>query len=586
VDEALVKEVSSVNRVSAERQILYGLGTQEKWLFCATGATEGLPNESRCDLSGDFHPMPDIAEDGLNAAGYLIGWRCGTDSYTFDAILSGADGRFKADQKVCIGFTAMTILGFTLNGDSAMGEFPVDFTVSAKRSGATIGSKTVTGNTSVNYTGVFDESYQDIDELEFAITRWNMAGAFAKITMAYDNFGNTLDGSDIKTLSVLEEADGALGTLPFGSISANEIDLSLQNVDDKYFRGNKNSDYNNLAKAGRRIEPFIGFSIDGGEKLYMPKGVFWTGDWNIPETGTEASTTARDRLGLLQDVEYNGLGNFFTIDDMATKTYWKNENLYNIAKTILNDLRRTYGAMADLEFDIDIGLQSIVIPLAFFERKSYFDVISTIAVAGSAYAFMDVPTEEEKAEAAERGNTACADILRLKRLVNYWNSGTFSQIVGIATAEALTQRDYVEKTPQLRRDDVVNIASVPYQQYSIVDGVPEADGDAMVIARGIEASILEYGRREYDVSLNNLIQTQPQAEALADGILKIFSGAPITAEINAFGDVTRRIGDKIIVPEYQKHGINVKGCYAVTRIHTEYGDGLRQTLTCRRLCGL
>jgi len=569
-DEAIAT-ANTNNRGSAPRQTVYGIGIQKKWMFAAT--ING--SESFCTLDGTFCAMPEISEDGLSASGYLIGWR-GAD-------ISGSAGAFANAQTIVVSFPHMTVFGFILNGDTPMGEYPVDFTVTAKSDGVTIKTVYVTGNTSVAYLGNFGVNLQNVNALEFKITRWNKAGGFVKITAAYDKFTAERDGSDIVDMAVLEEADGAVGTLPFGNVSANELTLSLQNIDDKYFRGNTTSAYNNLAMAGRRVEPFLGFKIDGdaGDTLYAPKGVFWTGDWNIPESGTTASTTALDRLGMLQDVEYNGIGGFNTVDDVAARSHWDGENLYDILSDVLGDLRMSYGPMMDLEYDIDQELRTVTIPLAYFERQSYFDVIRTVAEAGSAYAFMDNPTEAEKAIAADRGNTDCADILRVKRINNFWSSDRLEIIVN---AEKITQRDYVEKNPMMRRDDVVNVVSVPYCEYVVGDdGTPEAAGDTMVIVRGVESSIMEYGRREYEVSENKLVQTQEQAAELADGILSIFSGAPVTAEINTYGDVTRAVGDIIIVPEYQKRGIDKAAYYAVTRINTEYGDGMRQSITCRRL---
>jgi hypothetical protein len=234
--------------------------------------------------------------------------------------------------------------------------------------------------------------------------------------------------------------------------------------------------------------------------------------------------------------------------------------------------------MKDMEFSIDDNLKEYVIPLAFFERQSYFDIIKTVAQAGFAYAFMDTPTPAEIEVAAERGNTECADILRIKSLVNYWVGGSVTDV------ETLEKREYTEKTPQFSRDNVANVVSIPYQEFMLSDdGEPKENGEPWIITRGVDSSIIEYGRREFSLPLNNLIQNIIHAENIADGILNIFANAPITAEINTFGDVTRRIGDKLRIYDYKKNSVESAGFYAVTGIHTEYGDGLRQSISCRRL---
>jgi len=98
-----------------------------------------------------------------------------------------------------------------------------------------------------------------------------------------------------------------------------------------------------------------------------------------------------------------------------------------------------------------------------------------------------------------------------------------------------------------------------------------------------ERAIREYGRLEYEYSENNLIQIEPQARAIAEGILKAFSGTQRHGEISTFGDVTCRIGDIWNVPEYQKRGIDNRGIYVVTRLSTDYDGSLRQAITCRRI---
>jgi len=138
---------------------------------------------------------------------------------------------------------------------------------------------------------------KDVSQIELRVLRWSHRGAFVKITAFLANFDSAYEDDDIVSLSVLEETDGALGTLPIGNISSNELTVTLQNLDDKYFFGNTASILSNSARTNRRLEPFIGF----GSKM-IPKGVFWSSDWNIADQGTTASTTALDRLGLLQDI--------------------------------------------------------------------------------------------------------------------------------------------------------------------------------------------------------------------------------------------------------------------------------------------
>jgi hypothetical protein len=438
------------------------------------------------------------------------------------------------------------------------------------------------GNTTVNSTGSFPEPLKNVSMLEFEIYSWSRAGAFVKITSALDNFIAEYDGDDIVNMSILEEAEGSVGTLPIGNISCNELGISLQNIEDHYSVGNTDSLFSNLAVSNRRIEPYIGFVIhnERGQPVnteYVPKGVFWTRDWNVSLQGTTASTSALDRMGLLQEIEYNGIGNIDNPEAVAEETYWENTSLYTLLYEILDDLRITY--MRDLEFQIDDELKSIIISLAFFPKKSYFDIIKTISQAAVSYAYMDIPTDEERATAAIRG-VDCADILRIKRVDELIPVGGF-----VIAEEMITLDDIIEQSIQAKREDMVNVVRVPWGRYEVKEGKPEPleDEETQFVTVSNPQAIKEYGRIEYEFEGNNLIQTEQQARHIANTILGVFSTIQRTCEINTFGDVTNKIGTICDIPEYRKNGIDSRGHYAITRISTEFDGGLRQSLLCRRV---
>jgi hypothetical protein len=116
--------------------------------------------------------------------------------------------------------------------------------------------------------------------------------------------------------------------------------------------------------------------------------------------------------------------------------------------------------MPDMEFDIDSSLSHFTIPLAFFKSQSYFEVIKIIAQAACAYAYMDTPTEEEKDAAATRGNTRCADILRIRPLEQFIYTS-----VNVEDIETITLDDIITKNISAKKSDVVNIVTVNYTQF-------------------------------------------------------------------------------------------------------------------------
>jgi hypothetical protein len=148
--------------------------------------------------------------------------------------------------------------------------------------------------------------------------------------------------------------------------------------------------------------------------------------------------------------------------------------------------------------------------------------------------------------------------------------------------EDITLNDYITKTTKMQRSDVTNFVTVPYVTYEIVDGVPkeieeqqgswsESDGD----------SILEFGKIAFEYNSNHLIQTAPHAANIGSRILSAFKNTPHTSDIQMFGDVTRKLGDLLLIPDYQKHEVDTRSLYTVTRISTDYDGGIRQNVTCR-----
>jgi hypothetical protein len=573
VDNAVVNpEPESKNRVSIPQQAALGLGTPKPWAFCMTEsgfAGEPYPRlDTMCAM-----PEPDINK----VQGLLVGW------YGAGETISDADGIFSAPQDIRITWVPSPLQTVTVLGDRSYLEYPVDFTVTflervgaeyipAKYGDGADAAVSVTGNAFLSRDVSLREVLSDIAGVSLSINKWSKPGAFVKIQALAPALKAGYDNDDIMSLSLLEETDGSVATLPVGAVSANELSVTLQNVDDAFTNGNKASRMSTVARANRRIDPEIGF----GDETY-PKGVYWSDDWNVEIYGAEASTVARDRLGLLQDISYSGMQG----DDAAAEaTVWRNKSLYNIADDLLNYLRNTY--MLDLEYALDDGLKGDIIPLGFFTSQSYFDCIKDIAAAGLCFAYMDTPTIDEIADAASRGNIDCADILRIRKLKNIYPDPEMDRIRATYT---FTLDDLEAQQYRMKRSSIANIVAVPYSPYELVDGEakkPE-DIEELRVVLTDEISVREYGKAEFEMAENQMIQTQAQAQRLAETIVGWFSGQQIEMEIGAFGDVTLDVGDIVIIPEYVKRGNNARGYYAITRINTEFSGGLRQTLTCRRV---
>jgi hypothetical protein len=115
----------------------------------------------------------------------------------------------------------------------------------------------------------------------------------------------TYEGRDLFQIHLLEEREVDNNSLPFGTISAAEIDVQLNNIEGRFDPGNMNSPLYGLVKPGRRIRPYLGAELPDGSIEWIPLGVFWSGDWRTPEADVYAETSGRDRLDMLRTTEYS-----------------------------------------------------------------------------------------------------------------------------------------------------------------------------------------------------------------------------------------------------------------------------------------
>ena len=547
IDNVVVDFVNVENRGSLTEQVITGRGCEKKWAFVATSN----PIDSYARMGDGICVSPSKGREN----GLLVGWWGDGNNITNE------NKEFETPQILRLRFPPMPIGCVRLYGQKEYGEYPKEFDV--RLNDVIIAS--VKENDDLKWRYELSEVLSGVESVEFRIYKWNKRGAFVKVTAAFDDLIREHKTDDIMSMNVLEETDGSVGTLPVGNVSANELDLSLCNIRDTYFYGNTNSPFAS-PRCNRRIEPFFGFVDKDGTEILEPKGVYWSREWNIADNATTANTSALDRLGLLQSIQWEN----------ESKT-WINKNLYEITSDILTDLRRE--EMEDLEFDIDTGLQNFYIPIAFFQKQSWFDVLKTIAEASVSFVYMDTPTEKELEQAVERGNEECNDILRIKKLEHFTDLETETE------SERLTTDDIINKTLLIKKEHLTNSVSVPYQEYEIKDGKVDKkeDTETEYITLENSESVFEYGKIHLDVKDNNLIQHFDHAVQISMAILKSFSNSPIMSDISTFGDVTMKVGDVLEIPEYQKNNVDTRGLYAITRISTEFDGGIRQSLQTRKL---
>jgi hypothetical protein len=356
IDTSILVTANDVNRGSRLFQVAdTETVVPQKWLHL----------DGQSSFNGSFYPAP-----GTDRRARLtqVGW-WGSNS-------CGANSVFNPPfPKLTLTFSERPVLYLSVSGDSAYNEYPIGFVVYLNRSNGTTVSFTVTDNDQLHWQmDISEHRLYDIVSMELEIIIWSAPQRVVKIAEFYSSIVMHYTGDDIMLLNILEEMELSNGSLPVGNISSNEIDIRLQNVDDSLFPGNTNALLHSLIKRNRRVRAWFGFELPSGEIEYKPMGVYWTGDWDTPETGTSAGTTGRDRMELLRKI------------DFTSSAVYQNYTLYQLAEIVCE---AAVIEMPDMQYLIDNELSEFIIPWAWFTKKSYMETLRDIVASCLGYAYCD-----------------------------------------------------------------------------------------------------------------------------------------------------------------------------------------------------
>jgi hypothetical protein len=368
IDTTITATANDENRISWPSQCADLIeAPTRKWAYLHDGF--------RAD--GTFYPCPDTA---ALAVDNQMGW--------WGATACDAEGDFEVSlyPTLTLTFSERPVLALLVVGESIYNEYPVDFQIKIYTTGDVLAhTETVNGNDKLRWFKYIPElAINTAVKMELIITKWSKASTIVKITEFYTTVVETYSDLDIVSLNILEERQITDGALPIGNISANEIDLQLQNIKtykngqwvlDPYFPANTNSYLHRLIKKNRKLTAYIGFQLADKSFEFVKVGTFWSGDWTTDDQSAVVSVAARDRMELLRKATYEA-GELFEF-----------KTLYEIADSILEHAK-TNIPMQDLTWSIDTALQNYTIPKAWFVRKSYMAVIREIVEACTGQAYM------------------------------------------------------------------------------------------------------------------------------------------------------------------------------------------------------
>jgi len=544
--------------------------------------------------------------------------------------LAGTGGAFSTPYPtLTVTFFPRPITKLQAVGDSKRQEWPVDFNIKLYDGNNTLlHTETVTGNTQIVWSKTLAEPVTQVEKMTLEITKWSHTGRQAKILEFITSIQETYEGDDIILVHLLEEREVSHGSLPVGNISANEIDIRLNNETRKFDAGNKQSSLYQLLKANRRIKAWLGVDTAEG-KEYVPLGTFWSGDWHVPEDEVYAATTGRDRLELLRKSTY------------STSQVQMNKTLYELAESILQD-----AGLTEEECYIDPELQQFPVPYAWFDSQSHREALRKVAEACLGQAYCDrhgvlriegpsytsnkiqqlkgtyflesaFPAESEHIEAYGIGPD---DYFRKDNPVKWSEIANHIEVetqplrpdaeqevyrsnepISLAGEETKTITIYYNESPvidvAITKDGGVNIEIIQVNHYAWGADVKLANfggqtEETVIVATGRplkvlnkekviakdDASIADNGILKYTFPANPLIQTREIAQRIADTLLAYFKNPRRDVEVEWRGNPALLLNDLIVVPDYK----DSRGYYYVTKNELEFDGTLRARLSGRR----
>lgn len=367
IDTNITYGINDPNRITYPEQTYDGIKTTTyKWAH--------LDGVIKPDST--YHPAPSsITGNPFEQMGWYGAAEC------------NGSGVWVTDPVLDLTFDTRPITNLIVVGDTVYNEYPVDFDIEIYEGVTLVYTNNVTGNTLVEWN--LDISASNIDDatrMVLTVKKWSTPNRVVKITEFYSILLETYDGDVVDSFSLLEERILEDGTLPVGNISANELDLSLNNmkitrengqeVIDPFFPNNPNSPYDNVVTKNRKVIPYLGFKLANGSYEYVKLGTFWTGDWKVTEQSPVANVACRDRMDLLRKAEYKG------------SALYTNSNLYVLMEAVLTSAK-TDIPMPDLQWVIDTSLQNFTLPYAWFSKTNYFEAIRKIVEACMGQAYMN-----------------------------------------------------------------------------------------------------------------------------------------------------------------------------------------------------
>ena len=220
-----------------------------------------------------------------------VGWVSGSRS--------GNDGSFSTAPVLSVGLSGVESLrAVTVQfPESEADGFGVDFTVTAKASGATLDSVTVTDNEDRRV--LIPMTACGPDTITVTVSRWSLPGRRARVLEVYPGWAVDWDESRITELSVSKQCSLSAMTQPYGTAS-----VTLDNSDKLFDPLDKNGLFQAIEE-GQEFPVEMGV-VEGDETEFVPIGSFYHHNrgWKMGDSGMTFRFDLVDLIGLLSDTEF------------------------------------------------------------------------------------------------------------------------------------------------------------------------------------------------------------------------------------------------------------------------------------------
>lgn len=258
--------------------------------------------------------------------------------------------------------------------DVNKGTYPVDFDIYIYEEIAPDPIKVEIRNFSGNrYTFVND--YPEVYKLRFEFLRMNKPLYPVTVTEIYVSSEVVYTDEDkLLGIDFLEELTFDDDVTTLGSVSANEVTISLDNMDKEFFYDNEQSLIRNQLRKNRRIEPWLGVEVLDGKVEWHQLGTYWSDQWDVPVESRSATVTGYDTLHVLNKLSY------------YNHTIMHDKSIAELIEGILIDAREQFSWIS---WKIDPELENIIIPTAWFENSSHAQALKRIASCGLLNIYCD-----------------------------------------------------------------------------------------------------------------------------------------------------------------------------------------------------